>query len=456
MTAAVTSAHLLRLPAHALLSDPDVKRSYAVDSSLGAVEPTSYQVVRAESLADVVEVLTFAQRTGTPVVPQGARTGLCGGAVATEGAIVLNVEALDAIEEIDPVEGIVVAGPGVITGQLKAAVAEHGLFYPPDPASADSCTLGGNVATNAGGLCCVKYGVTADYIRGLQVALPGGEVITTGRRTSKGVTGLDLTGLMVGSEGTLGVVTKVIATLVPAPEPALTALATFDSLAATSEAIVALRRLPQRPSLLEFLDGPSLAAIQALADFGFPDDCAAALLVQSDRHGFAAQDVQLYAEVMARAGAVEVAVADTKMEGDMLLAGRRMLNAALEALGPRYIEDMCVPIRGLADLVIGGQAIGDRLGVRVTMSGHGGDGNLHPSIFFDPADPDSAARARQAFDEMVRLTLELGGTIAGEHGIGTLKRPWIELEVGAASMARQRQLKAVFDPRGIMNPGKVL
>src|SRR6476659_5031666 len=297
-----------------VVTDPDVKATYAVDESVGAVAPGEYEVVRARDLADVVEVMRYAHETRTPVVPQGARSCLPGASVAIEGGIVLNLEALDAITEIDPLEGLAVVGPGVINADLKAAVAQHGLFYPPDPASSAFCTIGGNVATNAGGLCCVKYGVTADYIRGLQVVLPGGEVIRTGRRTAKGVAGLDLTGLFVGSEGTLGVVTEVVVKLVPAPDPALTALATFGSLSAASDAIVALRRERQRPSLLELLDDVSIAAVQSVSDFGFPGDCAAVLIVQADRPGHTTEDIARYATLLEAAGATEVAVADDAQE----------------------------------------------------------------------------------------------------------------------------------------------
>ena len=239
-----------------LISDPDVKRVYAVDASFGAAAPDDFEVVRARDVADVVEVMRHAHEHGVPVVPQGARTGLNGAAVATQGCIVLNTEALREIELVDPVDGIAVAGAGVVTEELKKAARVEGMFFPPDPASAASSTLGGNVATNAGGLCCIKYGVTADYIRGLEVVLPGGETITTGRRTAKSVAGLDLTGLFVGSEGTLGVVTKVITRLVPTPEDPLTALATFPDLTSAAEAIIALRRDPNPPSLIEFLDAP--------------------------------------------------------------------------------------------------------------------------------------------------------------------------------------------------------
>ncbi|HET7280312.1 MAG TPA: FAD-binding protein, partial [Dermatophilaceae bacterium] len=330
------------------VTDADVKATYAVDMSLGATAPDDFTLVRARDLSDVVEVMRYAQVTRTPVVPQGARSGLAGGAVAVDGGIVLNLEGLATIDTVDPVEALAVCGPGTVTADLKAAAATERLFYPPDPASSAFSTIGGNVATNAGGLCCVKYGVTADYIRGLQVVLPGGEVIRTGRRTAKGVAGLDLTGLFVGSEGTLGVVTEVTARLLPAPDPALTALATFDSLESASRAILALRADRHRPSLIELLDGATIEAVQALADYGYPEDSAAALIVQSDRVGHTAEDVQRYAGLLASAGAVEVAVADDQQEADALLAGRRALNPALEARGSRFIEDVCVPVGRLA------------------------------------------------------------------------------------------------------------
>ncbi|MEP6854396.1 MAG: FAD-linked oxidase C-terminal domain-containing protein [Pedococcus sp.] len=437
------------------VTDLDVKATYAVDESVGALAPGRYEVVRARDLGDVVEVLTHAQATGTPVVPQGARSGLAGGSVALDGGIVLSLEGLTAITELDAVEGIAVVQPGVITADLKAAAAAQGLFYPPDPASSEFCSIGGNVATNAGGLCCVKYGVTADYVRGLEVVLAGGEVIRTGHRTAKGVAGLDLTGLFVGSEGTLGVITEVITKLVPAPDPALTALATFDSLSAASDAIVALRRERHRPSLLELLDEPTLAAVQAIADFGFPTGCAAVLIVQADRPAHAAEDVQRYAELLDEAGATEVAVADDVQESEALLAGRRALHHALLAKGTHFIEDLCVPVRQLTELIAAGHEISARTGVEITMSGHGGDGNLHPSFFYDAADDDRRHRAEQAFGELVKVALGMGGTITGEHGVGSLKARWLPDEVGAASIGRQRAVKALFDPRGILNPGRV-
>ena len=437
------------------VADPDIKATYAVDQSVGAQAPDHFEVVRARDLADVVEVMRWAHETRTPVVPQGARSCLTGGSVAVEDGVVLNVEAMDTVSTIDPLEGLAVVGPGILNKALKDAAAAQGLFYPPDPASSAFCTIGGNVATNAGGLCCVKYGVTANYVQALQVVLPGGEVVRTGHRTAKGVAGLDLTGLFVGSEGTLGVVTEVTTRLIPAPDPALTALATFDSLEAASRAIVALRRERHRPNLVELLDRGAIGAIQALADYGFPDDCAAVILVQSDRPDHTSEDVQRYAALLTDAGAVDVATADDPDEADLLLAGRRALSPALEAKGPRYLEDVCVPVGRLTELIERGQAIAARRGLEVVMAGHAGDGNLHPSIFFDPTVEGSQATAKAAFTEVVEAALEMGGTITGEHGVGTLKAPWLPMELGEAEMARQRGIKALFDPRGILNPGRV-
>ena len=438
------------------VADPDVRLSYAVDAAATRTPPAlDFEVVRARDVDDVVSVLEHAQATGTPVVPQGARTSRAGGAAASDGCIVLNVEALDAIHDIDELEGYAVVGPGVVNADLKRAAASSGLFYGPDPASWETCTIGGNVATNAGGLCCVKYGVTSDWVKALQVVLPGGEVMRTGHRTAKGVAGYDLTGLFVGSEGTLGVVTQAVLRLEPAPDPALTALAVFDSLDAAVAGIVALRRDPHRPSLLEIIDRTSVRAIQSFGDFGFPDDCAAVLLVQSDRPGHVAEDLGRYAALLRSAGAVDVAVADDAQESEALLAGRRVMSTAFEAMGVRLAEDVCVPVGRLGDFVRGIEAIGERRSVLIPVSGHAGDGNLHPSIVYTPTDPESVARAWDAFGDVIELGLSLGGTITGEHGVGTVKVPWLGLELGAAEMERQRRLKAVFDPLGIMNPGKV-
>jgi glycolate oxidase len=438
-----------------VVTDPDVAAGFAADAYPQAVAPggDEFTVVRARSREDVVTTLRYAATHRVPVVPQGSRTSTTGAAGAIAGGVVLSTAALRSVV-IDPLERLAVVGPGVLNADLRAAAAEHDLTYPPDPASSATCSIGGNVATNAGGLCCVKYGVTADYVRGLEVVLAGGEVIRTGRRTAKGVAGYDLTGLFVGSEGTLGVVTEAALRLVPLGDPPLTALAVFPTLAATMAGVTALLGLRHTPSLLELLDGPSVDAIQAWGDYGFPTGSGGVLLVQSDRAGGAAADVREYAAALAAAGATEVAVAEDRHEGELLLEGRRALNPALEARGSRFIEDVCVPVGRLGELVEQVHAIADRHGLEATCGGHAGDGNLHPCFFYDASDPASLAAATAAFDDLVRAAWALGGTVTGEHGVGAQKVPWLAEELGAAEVARQRAVKALLDPLGIMNPGR--
>lgn len=451
MIPVMTSVPVPALPGGRVVTDADVARTYATDASLGSTAPDDFLVVRARDRDDVVAVLEHAQAHGIPVVPQGARTSLCGGSGALPGGIVLNVEALRSVEVVAD-EKYAVVGPGVINADLKKAAAAHGLFYPPDPASGPMSTIGGNIATNAGGLCCVKYGVTRDYVKGLEVVLPGGEVMQTGHRTAKGVTGLDLTGLFVGSEGQLGVVTEAVLRLVPATDPPLTALATFGSLDAVAKSLVRLREERNGPNLIEVLDQTSLQALQAMEDFGFPEDAEAVLLVQSDRSGHTGEDVTRYAGILEESGAEEVAVADDAQEADALMAGRRALAPALELKGPHFIEDVCVPVTRLGDLIATARQICQERDVPIVLSGHGGDGNLHPSLFF--TDDQSREHAETAFALIVEAALEMGGTVTGEHGVGSLKKRWLPQELGDSEIQRQRQLKALFDPAGIMNPGR--
>ncbi|AKT52728.1 FAD-linked oxidase [Arsenicicoccus sp. oral taxon 190] len=430
--------------------------AHALDAALGIDAPADFTLVRARDVDDVVETLRWAAAERIPVVPQGARTGLAGGAVPLEGGVALNLEAMRDIEDVDEVEGLACVQAGVITADLKEAAAAVGLHYGPDPASVAISTVGGNVATNAGGLCCLKYGATSDAIRALEVVLPGGEVIRTGHRTAKGVAGFDLTGLFVGSEGCLGVVTRAWARLGPRPDEPATVLATFPTLRSGCDAIVALRRERHRPNLVEIMDGPTVEAIRAYGDYGFPAGVEAALLVQSDRPEHAAQDATRYAEVCASAGATSVTVSGSREESTALMAGRRVISPALDRLGHNLTEDMCVPVRHLAEFIERGYAIGERHGTRIITAGHGGDGNLHPTVYFDPEDPEQVRRAHEAITDLVDAALRLGGTITGEHGVGILKSEWLPRELGAAEIERQRGLKAFFDPLGIMNPGRVL
>jgi len=440
----------------AVLTDPDLLRTFSTDAARFCPAGTAAALVRVRSTVEVSTVLRLATQHRVPVVPQGARTGLAGGANAVDGCLLLNLERMNQILVIDPREQIAVVQPGVVNAALSAAVAEKGLFYPPDPASWDSSTIGGNVATNAGGLCCVKYGVTGDWVRGVEVVLADGSVMRTGRVTAKGVAGYDLTHLFVGSEGTLGVVTEVTLALRPKADAPLTAAATFTDVTAACAAVNDYMSSGVRPSLLELMDGPTIQVVSAYRDLGFPPDTGAVLIAQSDEEYRAAEDLGAFADVCRRLGAREVVVADDPAEGELLIEARRLVGPAHESFGADLVDDVCVPRARLADLVRGVARIGQEYGVLVTCAGHAGDGNMHPAVVFDPADDDMSARAEQAFGAIMRLGLDLGGTITGEHGVGLLKRAWLEAELGEVSLAAHRAIKRALDPLNILNPGKVL
>ncbi len=413
-------------------------------------------VVRPRTTEQVQHVLRVASAHAVPVVPQGARSGLSGGANAVDGCIVLSLAGMDRIVEIDEREQLAVVEPGVVNAVLSRAVLDKGLFYPPDPSSWDWSTIGGNVATNAGGLCCVKYGVTADFVRALEVVLADGTVVNTGRRTAKGVAGYDLTRLLVGSEGTLGVITQVTLALRTAPEPALTIAAVFDSPTSALEAVARIMASGIGPSLLEFLDSTSLAAITAYRDMGLPRHAKALLLAQSDRGDRAVTDVAAMAAICQELGALEVAEASDAAESAMLLEARRLVGPAMDAWGVTLVDDVAVPRERLADLLVGIEAIAKDLDVLIACPGHAGDGNMHPTVIFPPGDLAAQDRAVQAFEAIMALGLALGGTITGEHGVGLLKRDWLGRELGEANLRLQRELKAVFDPQGLLNPTKML
>jgi glycolate oxidase len=444
------------LPEGALVTDEATSDSYRHDSASSCAAGRPLGVVRPTTTAEVQAVMRWATRHRVPVVPQGARTGLSGGANAVDGALVVSLVRMNRILEIDEVDQVAIVEPGVVNADLSRAVAAVGLFYPPDPSSWELSTIGGNLATNAGGLCCVKYGVTADFVRGLEVVLADGEVVRVGRRTAKGVAGYDLTRLVVGSEGTLGVITEATLALRPAPEPALTMAAVFAKTADAMTAVARIMASGMRPSMMEFLDRPSIRAVQAYRDMGLPVDAEAMLITQSDRGPLAAADVAAMGAICEELGASEVAVAEDAVESAMLTQARRLVNPAVEELGATLIDDVAVPRARLVDLLAGMEQIAAATGTFVVCPGHIGDGNMHPTVVFDRGDDAAAERARTAFDAIMRLALDLGGTINGEHGVGLLKRSWLRAELGERSYALQQQIKSVFDPLGILNPGKVL
>jgi glycolate oxidase len=447
---------LAALPTDAVVVETATVDTHRRDRADLCPAGTPLALVRPRTTEQVQVVMRWATRHQVPVVPQGARTGLSGGANAVDGCLLLSLARMDAIVEIDPLDQVAVVEPGVVNAVLSRAALESGLYYPPDPSSWEESTIGGNIATNAGGLCCVKYGVTGDFVRGLEVVLADGEVIRTGRRTVKGVAGYELTKLLVGSEGTLGVITQATLSLRPAPEDALTMVALFDAVPPALEAAMQIMSSGVRPSLLEFLDGASIAAIQSYRDMGLSESAQAMLLMQSDRGELAAADVAAMGALCESLGAVDVAVAGDREESELLLAARRMINPAVEKVGASLVDDVAVPRARLVDLLEGIASIAAEHDVQILCPGHIGDVNMHPHVVFDRGDDAAAVRAEAAFGAIMQLALQLGGTITGEHGVGTLKRPWLEQEIGSVGLRLQQRVKAAFDPLGILNPGKVV
>lgn len=445
-----------RLPGECVQLDPDVVASYSQDRAIFEQPGRAAVLVIPRDTAEVVATVEVANVLDVPIVPRGAGTGLTGAANASDGCIVLSLHRMNRILEIDTTNRMARAEPGVINADLKKAVAELGLFYPPDPASFETSSLGGNVATNAGGLCCVKYGVTRDYVMGLEVVLASGEVMRTGRRTIKSTTGLDLTGLFVGSEGVLGVVTEITVKLVPLPEPPATAVAFFDTLPPAGAAIAEVFASGLQPSVMEIIDRPCLQRVNEVYQMGLDADAACLLLVQTAGDN-AAASIEAIAQISSAHGASFVHHVVDPVEGDMLLEARRRVWPALEALGKLLLpEDVAVPREKLAELLAGIEEIGERHDVQLATIGHAGDGNLHPIFVMDPHDAAEVGRAKAAFAAILDLSLELGGTIAAEHGVGTLKRAYIERELDPIQLSVQRQIKRLLDPQGRFNPGKAL
>ncbi|MFC5801571.1 FAD-binding oxidoreductase [Streptomyces formicae] len=443
------------LPDEALIIDPDITASYANDMASFCDAGTPAVVVLPRTVEQVQHVMRTATELRVPVVPQGARTGLSGAANASDGCIVLSLTKMDRILEISPVDRIAVVEPGVINATLSRAVGEHGLYYPPDPSSWEMCTIGGNIGTASGGLCCVKYGVTAEYVLGLDVVLADGRLLTTGRRTAKGVAGYDLTRLFVGSEGSLGIVVKAVLALRPKPPEQLVLAAEFASAAAACDAVCAIMERGHTPSLLELMDRTTIRAVNEMAQMGLPETTEALLLAAFDTPEPTA-DLAAVGELCTAAGATQVVPAEDAAESEMLLQARRLSLTALEKVRTAtMIDDVCVPRSQLAAMLDGTAAIAEKYDLTIGVCAHAGDGNTHPVVCFDHADADESRRARESFDEIMALGLELGGTITGEHGVGVLKKEWLARELGPVGVELQRAIKQTFDPLGILNPGKL-
>jgi glycolate oxidase len=453
------------LPGDRVVADPDVLAVMSHDEAEWAPAGRAAAGVRARSESEVQQVVRICAEFGAAVVPRGAGTGLSGGANAVDDCVVLDLGRMDRVVEIDRDNLLCVVQPGVVNNDLKAAVAEYGLWYPPDPASAPWSTIGGNVATNAGGLCCLKYGVTRDYVLGLRAVVGGpvtesavayGDAVRFGRRTTKGVAGLDMVGLFVGSEGTLGVVTEVTLRLRPAlAGTPRTIVGAFPDLVTAGEAVSQITRRGLGPSVLELLDRACLTAVEDWKHLGLEASAAALLLARVDTQGDAgAAESDGLAAAMTGAGALWVTQSTDDVEAEALFEARRLVYPAFERLGPVLTEDVCVPRSKVPAMLAQIEAIAARHRVQIPTVAHAGDGNLHPLIATPAGDDAARAAAQAAFEELLDGAIALGGTVTGEHGVGLLKRDGMRRELDPGSLALQQAVRQALDPRGIFNPGK--
>ena len=439
-------------------TDADALEATREDRSGWRSPATPLAVVHAASVDDVQAVMRIAHATGTPVVPRGAGTGLAGGAIGGPGAIVLDVSGMDRILEVSEADELAVVEPGVLNGDLNDALAPLGLWFAPDPASRAISSIGGNIATNAGGLLCAKYGVTREAVLGLAVVLADGRLLRTGHRTVKGVTGYDLTALLTGSEGTLGVIVEATVRLRPVvPGEVVTVAAVFPDVEAAAAASAAVTAARIRPAVLELIDAAGLARVAAFlgaeALAGTPLETVApgeAFLLAQSVGGGAAAEAERIGEAFATAGG-RVTVSTDAATGERLLDIRRSMHPALAASGQVLIEDVAVPRSRLPEMIRAIEEIGRRYDVEIPTLAHAGDGNLHPNFVF--TGDEVPAHVWAAADDMFRAAQRHGGTLTGEHGVGILKRRWLADELGHDSFELQRGIKALFDPTGILNPG---
>jgi len=431
----------------------EMLESYSRDESEAAAQLPAL-LLRPSNEAQIACVLRAASRHGIPVTPRGGGTGRAGGAVPSAGGVVLSLAKLNQLMRIESSSLTLCTQPGVVTGELQRAVEEVGLFYPPDPNSLDSCHIGGNVATNAGGPRAFKYGVTKDHVLGLRVVLADGTLLETGKHSLKGVTGYDLCGLFTGSEGTLGVITEITLRLRPKPSSVETALCFFPDLQAALGAVLALARGGHTPRALELLDAAVIEAVRDRCEFPFPQGDSCALLIELDGHP--AGLFEALSEVGAlceAAGATTVLVAQDESQRARLWSARRMISHALRAAHNfKVSEDIAVPLAAIPACVDRVREIAAQSKLKSAIYGHAGDGNLHVNLLYESSEQsDDVERAMRAIFE---LAVSLGGTLSGEHGIGLLKRPYLSIEQSPALIRQQRAIKALFDPAGILNPGK--
>ena len=435
-------------PDASLISDPDITASYSRDQAPFAVSAPPFAVLLARSAEEISIALRYANKEKISVVTRGAGSGLSGGANATADSLVISLEKMSQIIEIDAANQIARVQAGVINIDLDNAAKELGLAYLPDPASRDWSSLGGNAATNAGGMCCVKYGVTSAHVRAMQVVLASGEIIELGKATKKSVTTYDFLHLFIGSEGTLGIITELTLNLVIRPAPPATLIATFPNIKSAAAAAAAL--LLYRPSMLEIVDQTTLRAVEAWHPLGF-EVAGAVLLMQLDEN-HALCEVAL--ETCKSFDLIDGVYSDDPNDAADLIRVRKMAYPALERMGATLLDDVALPITKIAEFVEKVEALSKRANLVIGIFGHAGDGNMHPTIVHDHGDAAAAERAQLAFNEIVEIAQSLGGSASGEHGIGSIKAQFVANEVSSTVIDLQRAVKKVFDPNAILNPGK--
>lgn len=427
---------------------------YSFDAS--GVEASPSAVIWPNSTQDVVKIMKLAYENNIPVVPRGAGTGTTAGAVPSKGAVIISFEKMKRILEVDQDNLNVVCEPGLINGKLQRELQWKGLFYPPDPASLNFCTIGGNVAENAGGPRALKYGVTRDYLMEIEAVLPGGEIITTGVKTTKGVVGYDLARLFVGSEGTLAVFTKIRLKVLPLSEEVITLLAVFNNLETAGDAVAKIISAKIIPRTLEFMDHEAIAAVENFKPVGLPQEAEAVLLIEVD--GFPSaikKEAEKIVDICEHLGA-DVKMAEDEYARNNLWASRRAISPALYYLKPTKInEDIVVPRSRITDMLKRLRKLSDESGVKIVNFGHAGDGNLHVNIMVDESNKNEYEKGVDLVKKIFQETISLGGTISGEHGIGLTKKPYLGMELSRTQCDIMKSIKKVFDPKNILNPGKI-
>ena len=414
-------------------------------------------VVHATTTDQVSRVVRLAHEHRIPILPRGAGSGFTGGSLPIKGGIVLVLTRMNRILEIDPDNLTATVEPGVITARLQQEVERLGLFYPPDPASKEFSTLGGNIAECAGGPRCVKYGVTRDYVLGLEVVTPTGAIIHTGGRTMKNVVGYDLTRLFVGSEGTLGIVTRITLRLLPKPEARKTLLVAFAAIDGAARAVSAIIRGRIIPATLEFMDASAIDCVRRAMDLDLPEACRAVLIIEVDGEpAVLERQAARILEIVGPLGVIETRVAATAEEAEAIWKVRRSVSPSLRRVNPdKFNEDIVVPRSRVPEMIRALEAISARYNVPIVNFGHAGDGNIHVNVMVDLKEEGMRATVDRVLDEIFRTTVALGGSVSGEHGIGTAKMPFIGLELDAATLATMRAIKQALDPHDIMNPGMI-